>query len=69
MEVLTTEKATSWPERLADLEVNEELRADYDKRKTVRDAISKVFLKKGMKFSTEKKVENGDKILLVKRVK
>lgn len=71
MEVLTTERPTSWPDRLENLQLGEEINADYNKRKTVRDAADRVFLRTGKKFSTQKIFLDSEKnvsVLKVKRV-
>lgn len=72
MEVLTTERPTSWPERLENLDIGDEINADYSKRNTVRDAVNKVFLRTGKSFSTRKEFQDLEKknsVLIVKRVK
>lgn len=69
MEVFTTEKPTSWPQRLMELDVGEKILADFSKKNTVRDAANKVFLREDRKFSTKKKVVQDRKFLEIKRVK
>jgi hypothetical protein len=68
MEVLTTETPTSWPQRLQEMDIGQELKADILKKNTVRDAANKVFLKTGRRFSTNKKFVDGTEILFIKRV-
>lgn len=71
MEVLTTERPTSWPDRLENLDVGEEIKADLVAKNTVRDAAKRVFLRSGKRFSTRKEILDSDKkisVLTVKRV-
>lgn len=68
MEVLTTETPTSWPQRLQEMDIGQELKADIVKKNTVRDAANKVFNRTGRRFSTYKKMVDGLEILFIKRL-
>jgi hypothetical protein len=68
MEIFTTVRATSWPQKLAELEVGETILADWQSKNTARDAVSKVSLKKNIRFTTRKKIENDRKFLSITRI-
>jgi len=70
MEVITTQKPITWPDRLKAMDLGQELTADISASSAARQAISRSLPNSGceMLFETET-IKNGNKrFLKIKRV-
>lgn len=72
MEIIATEKPTSWADRLKAMELGGIIYADYSNKNTVRASIRSISIVSNKKFTTKKETGSTPKkntVLVIERVK